>query len=354
MIESKHIVGVVQCLGLAFVSASCGSPNTTLEHPATAVAPVVAPTVSPSYDVHEWGLIRIEANDVWNVGAVGHTVRPVPMVARKPVLYFHTSSDAPVHLDSVEVTAVDGSVREHWPLTAAATSQPATITWSNLELANGTCSPMALPTLALAPCNTLDANEECETVDLAAVRVNGVACIRAERAEDSMLFYRSTNSSYEPSIAFERVDGAALTVRNTGTHALPGCVFWLRESAAGVRTTEATAPAAGQAVSLSATPYDTDHAAGRIRDTLVEMGLNEEEANAFLRAWSQSLFGTRANPEYRREIQGSRGLRIAPPPTYSSSVLYFLPAPDIERVSRLSFSPAPSRVVRVMAIWAQL
>ena len=40
-----------------------------------------------------------------------------------------------------------------------------------------------------------------------------------------------------------------------------------------------------------------------------------------------------------------------PPET---SILYFLPPADVERIARLSFEPPPTEVRRAMAVWTAL
>lgn len=357
--QKTLLAGMIVASACSF-GASCGSPSgdsgqTATQHTPPQLTPPPPPAQSSTYAVHEWGLIRIETGDVWNVGAVTHAPPPVPMVVRKPVLYFHTWADAPVHVDAATVVADHGTIREHWPLTQAASPHPESIAWTNLEIANRACTPAPLPSLSAPPCTTLGPGEECETPELATVRVPGSACVHTPNGDDTMLFYRSTNNAFTPSVTVTTTANGERRFQNTGPYDMPGSVFLFHPWPEGVLISEAPAPRAGQTSVLGSSMYDSDRASVRVRETLVSLGLTEGEANVFLCVWSDSFF--RRDPQLvsnARETEVARGLRRSPARPPTDSVLYFLPEADIQRISRISFSPMPARVVRVMAIWAQL
>jgi hypothetical protein len=75
---------------------------------------------------------------------------------------------------------------------------------------------------------------------------------------------------------------------------------------------------------------------------MTELGLTESEAGAFLAAWDTELFPAET-PPVAEEVE-----RMPAPIT---TLLYFLAPSDAERVSHLSFTPAPTAVRRAMAVW---
>jgi hypothetical protein len=77
---------------------------------------------------------------------------------------------------------------------------------------------------------------------------------------------------------------------------------------------------------------------------LVNAGLSQDEARAFMAAWSDSLFGEEANT--RRDI-GREARGVAAP---ESTILYFLPRADIERLAPMLITPTPRHLERVMVV----
>lgn len=367
-----RIVVVLGCSLL--VGAACGSPRATESsseasqtHAGTEV-PTSPQAALPraDYDVHEWGLMRVQSGDQWTAGAVAGQRRPEPMAVDKPVLYFHTLSSSPIPISNIGVQAIGGTIREHWPLSSVVTPTPPRISWDNVEIANRACTPGPLPNIGMFPCNSLGYNESCESPELAVVRTDDSACVHTSRGDESMLFYRSTNATYSPPVEIERLSATDLRVRNNGANAMPGAMFRFHRERDGIRIAEGTVPSPGQSSLLGSAYFDASRARLRIRETLVTMGLTASEADAFVRAWDSAFFETRATDRIVAvdELTDRRGAHdgivatddiavdrpIAPPPI--DTVLYFLPTADIENISALSFSPAPRRIVRVMAVWA--
>jgi hypothetical protein len=103
-----------------------------------------------------------------------------------------------------------------------------------------------------------------------------------------------------------------------------------------------------------------------LRLTLRELGLDDGEADAFLRAWDDTLFGgsvvplvdippaprdgTPAADDRPVDVLTAdcRGDCIG---AQNDTILYFLPEPTCDSVAKLSFTPAPTRVRRALAIW---
>lgn len=371
--KKLNITRIVVVLGCSLlVGAACGSPRVTESSSETSQthAGTEVPT-SPQaalpradYDVHEWGLMRVQVGDEWTAGAVAGQRRPEPLVVDKPVLYFHMLSSTPIQISNIGVQAIGGTIREHWPLSSVVTPTPPRVSWDNVEIANRTCTPGPLPDIGMFPCNSLGYNESCESPELAVVRTDDSACVHTSRGDDSMLFYRSTNATYSPPVALERLSATNLRLRNNGTQAMPGAVFRFHRERDGIRIAEGTTPSPGQTSILGSAYFDAARARVRIRAALVTMGLTESEADAFVRAWDTAFFETRTTDgelavdeltDRRRVQDGLVATDIADRPDAPSptdTVLYFLPSADIENISSLSFSPAPRRIVRVMAVWA--
>ncbi|MBK8173579.1 MAG: hypothetical protein IPK60_25025 [Sandaracinaceae bacterium] len=357
-------------------SAGCGS---TPSHTVPGSGEIVAPSSSAqSYEVHEWGLIRTDTRDQWVVGSAPTPVEALyePLAVDKPVLYFHLSNPHgdPMTLANVGVRAVDGEVREHWPLVPAGAlgAHPSSLAWTDVGLSRGPCTYTRAPTATEAPCSTLRADESCESLELPRMRTADSACVAAGGVSESFLFYRSTNTSFTPPLRFARTGAGDVSVTNGGSEALPGPIFRIHRFANSVASVlSAPSPSPG-ATSVIGHEYRAGFGRQALHQALVAQHLTPSEANAFIAAWNDTLFGGAisdvdgvdgdraddtpprdallASDESRRAVDIPVDGRFRP----IESVLYFLPASDIERISQLTFSPAPSAVHRVMAVWVSL
>lgn len=322
---------------ILLVSCTCGAP-------ATSSGPTTPSTSSgpSSYEVHEWGLLRAGPGDVLEVGAVGPGVTIVPMVAEKPVLYFHLAGDGPLDLSVARVEAVDGEIREHWPLAAppAGPADPTQVSWAPLTIRRGTCA-LTSPATRSDACAGLPPDEACESLSLSRVVSSDADCVETASGPSPLLFYRSTTRGLTVPLAARR-NGTDVVVENAGASPLPGRVV-VFTSLPG-RTTVATAapPAPGARVTVGAADEGSAAARTAITATMRELGLTDAEAAAFLAAWDTELFPSET-PPVAEEVE-----RMPAPVV---TLLYFLPASDAERVSRLSFTPAPTAVRRAMAVW---
>ena len=363
------------------------------------------------YEVHEWGLLRAIPGDALEAGAISPPGSVEALTVDKPVLYFHAS--APVQLERVHVEAVGGTIRERWPVTSAATSAatsapfPAAIDWTGLSLdaaqsAGGPRCAGAFPGAAAPPCNALPPGEGCESAQLATLVSPSATCLQSSDTRLPFLFYRSRTTTFTPPLRVATLPSGELRITNTGALPIPGWVLRLRRNGSQVRAIAARGPGARATVVIGSdfanaaipTPApDGEHAAsdesdrtvdqpampgsqepGRValRLTLRELGLDDGEADAFLRAWDDTLFGgsvvqlvdippaprdgTRPHDgvpasddravdvltaDCRGDCIGAQG----------DTILYFLPEPTCDGVARLSFTPAPTRVRRALAIW---
>lgn len=336
-------------LSLALLlGCSCGASS-----PSTAVAPLSIVSPAIDYEVHEWGLVRAEAGDVLRAGAVAPPVAVTPLVVFKPVLYFHTA--APLTLASVEVRAsTGGSLTEVWPLTAFDT----TARWEDVALdPTGACEVSALPAAADPPCSTLAAGDLCEAAGLAVARTTDGACVTVGTAVERFLFYRARVTQFTPPLAFERTATPhEVRVTNEGTLAIPGRLVRIRSSMGVVQAFAVDPPAPGSSLTVGATFEDAAPAAtlppaywsgpssaasGRaaLRSSMLEIGLTEPEADSFLAAWDDALFG----------VPAALDLSAQPP---VESFVYFLPEPSTDGIAVLELDPAPRAVHRAIAVWS--
>jgi len=338
------------------------------------------------YEVHEWGLLRAGAGDVLDVGAVAPPGLDIePMAVDKPVLYFHARG--PLRLEHVRVEAVGGAIREHWPLTAGA-SFPMSIDWSGFTLddtqgAGGARCSGAFPSASAPPCSHLMPGEECESARLGMLISTSASCLESGGARLPFLFYRSRTSTFTPPVHVRTLPSGEIQVTNTGDAPIPGWVVRMRRGDGRARTIAVQAPAAhatvtigsefaSAAVPVAYTPPSHDEAVdhpmlpgseepGRaaVRITLDQIGLDGGEADAFLRAWDGALFGDGGvvliDLPPRTAASDRRGaidvLTDESQRATTDSILYFLPPSACDAVTRLSFTPTPTRVLRALAIW---
>lgn len=367
-----------------------GAPEAvTARAPSGAAAP---------YEVHEWGLLRAIPGDALEAGAIAPPGYVEALTVDKPVLYFHASG--PVQIERVRVEAVGGTIREHWPVTGGSAAFPATIAWTGLSLdaaqsAGGAGCGGVFPGAAAPPCSALPPGEGCESATLATVVSPSATCLHSGETQLPFLFYRSRTTTFTPPLRVTALPSGELRITNTGALPIPGWVLRLRRDGSQVRAIAARGPGARAAVVIGddfanavvPTPTaDGEHAAsdesdrivdqpampgsqepGRValRLTLRELGLDDGEADAFSRAWDDTLFGGSVVPL----VDIPPALRDGTPasddrpvdvltadcrgdcPARNDTILYFLPEPTCDGVARLSFTPAPTRLRRALAIW---
>lgn len=361
-------------------SASGSASGSTSGAPSAAGSGETPGGTAGAYDVHEWGLMRALPGDVLSAGAIAPPRRIEPMTVDKPVLYFH--ADAPLTLSTVNVDASGGAIAEVWP-EPPRTGEAWHVTWRDVALdPTGACAPSALPLLTDPTCTSLPAGELCEVASLGVVRVPGVACVRTAGVVDSLLFYRARTSSFTPPLRFERSPAVyeEVSVTNEGTLPIPGWLVRLSDTYGSVRALAVRPPGPGETLVVGAdfaraadTGLVDDEAVadmpvapgspepGRIavRASMIEIGLTDGEADAFLRAWDRMLFGVEPTAADRTvlDVLTADDMRttdedgeLAP----AESFVYFLPEASVDGVARLTFDPPPRTVYRAMAIWSPL
>jgi len=323
--------------------SACGAPAAT-----SSTTPIATPTSSPSaldltpgtYELHEWGLLRAGPGDVLEVGTLAPVPAIEPIVVEKPVLYFHLGGDAPIDLGRASVEAIDGTIREHWPLAAARVGpgEEARVNWAPITLLPERCAFMA-PADRGSACGSLPPGEVCESLSLARTVTADASCVETATGRSPILFYRSTSRGLTVPIAANHIDFGDIGVRNDSDLEIPGLMIRFIEGSAGLRIVVFSPPAPHQNVLVGHEAQGTEAARQAILTTMTGLGLTVSEAEAFLASWEGELF---TSPPVAEEAEEA---------WERTSLLYFLPEALTERVSRLDFDPPPSATHRALAIW---
>jgi hypothetical protein len=331
--------------------AACGGPAASAPGPASSSIEPAASASAGTYELHEWGLLRGGPGDVLEVGTFAPPLQVEPMVVEKPVLYFHGHGTAPIELSAASVEAVEGTIREHWPLAAPRVGEvePARISWAPLTLRPERCA-LLLPADRASACSALPADEVCESLSLARTVTDDAWCVETASGPSPLLFYRSTSRGLAAPLTASVVDGGDLEVRNVSDAAIPGMIVRFIESAAGLTIVAAAPPAPGTSVRVGS--IDGGEAAGRdaITASMRELGMTSAEIAAFLGSWENELFGPPGEGTVEQPVEEIVEERTV----LRSTLLYFLPASMTDRVSRLTFTPTPSATRRALAIWTAI
>jgi hypothetical protein len=281
--------------------------------------------------------------DVLEVGTLAPPIEVEPMIVEKPVLYFHLGGDAALDLGRASVEAIDGTIREHWPLAAprVGPGEEARINWAPLTLLPERCTFMA-PADRGSACSALPPGEVCESLSLARTVTDDASCVETASGRSPILFYRSTSRGLTVPITANPVDGGDIGVRNDSDLTIPGLMIRFIEGSAGLRVIVFSPPAPHQNVLVGHDDQGTEAARQAILTTMTGLGLTVSEAEAFLASWEGELFTSRTDERAAEESEEA---------WERTSLLYFLPEALTDRVSRLDFDPPPSATHRAMAIW---
>ncbi|MFO0615083.1 MAG: hypothetical protein U0414_21005 [Polyangiaceae bacterium] len=343
----------------AFLLLACGAapreaPPAALEPPARSASPR---TDTAAYEVHEWGLLRAEAGDVLNAGVVAPPNYHL-MDVGKPVLYFHAA--AAMRLTSVRVRTPLGSIVESWPSTGIGNG--AEVTWTGVALGpNSDCAVSKLPTTAEPPCSLLAPGTQCETAGLAAVRTEDASCVTSGATTERFLFYRA-QAKFTPPLRFTRETGDVVEVENDGDLPIPGILIRVSGDGQRTRSTVAIPPAPHAKVRVGRAPStdaDVDAPSDRrgralgpavgpgleaLRMTLGDLGMTSDETDAFMGAWTETLFSGTGAADDEADARLSQ----------SDSFIYFLPVQAIDAIATLELDPPPRVVKRAFAIWSSV
>lgn len=336
--------GFSACGAPSSATPSSTTPSSTTPSSTTTASARGAIELAPgTYELHEWGLLRGGPGDVLEVGTLAPAISVEPIAVEKPVLYFHLGGDAPLDLGRASVEAIDGTIREHWPLAAprVGPGEASRVNWSPITILPERCSFLA-PADRASACGALPVDEVCESLSLARTVTDDASCVETATGRSPILFYRSTSRGLTAPIAAHYIDFGDVGVRNDSDQTIPGLMIRFIESSAGLRVIVFSPPAPHQEVVVGHEDQGTEAARQAILTTMTGLGLTVSEAEAFLASWEGELFD---------EVPVAEEVEEA---WERSSLLYFLPPALTDRVSRLDFDPAPIATHRALAIWTGL
>jgi hypothetical protein len=356
-------------LPLLLALGACGSnappaePTAPAEPttPAEPTAPTepTAPASAPTYEVHEWGLVRRAFPDRVIVSGPPGTSRMDPMPVAKPVLYFHRDGEGSLAID-VDVAMPSGHVVEQWPLTTT-TPTPSSIRWADVALVEGHCRGSRYPRPMEPPCSAVP--DFCEAAELATVEAEDGDCVHVDGQPFDHLFYRGEVTS-PPTFPLElALEGDVLRVTHRGRAPIPGKLVRVRRSGAAVSVVDAPSP--GTSVTLPPPRTANGEGARALAESLRSAGLTDAEAQAFARAWDVELFGALTASVTTIPPAPSATSPSTAPSTASDAIpaampmgapaddalLYVLPTDDAAALATLRFDPPPRVVRRAIVAW---
>jgi hypothetical protein len=337
---------------IAGCNGSCGGERASAPPPSPVPEPVPS---GPSYEVHEWGLVRGTLDD--RVMLSGPPAAQVSVPVAKPVLYFHRTGEGPLTIE-VAVDVPRGRIVEHWPLVDPAPES--SIAWRGVRVEPGTCRGARYPRGAGSGPPCVNVADGCEASELATVETDDGDCLRTtDGASWNNLFYRGEIQG-APSLPLrlETLPDGQSRVTNTGTVAIPGQLLRLHHDGTGGadRALVVAPPGPGASIVLDAPSGAVSDAASALSASLRTAGLTEAEARAFRRAWDATLFGPSVTAAAAAAAEApiatatpAAGAFAVPEPW--TSVVYVVPESTADGLATLRFSPAPSAVRRAIVAW---
>jgi hypothetical protein len=297
-----------------------------------------APQSAPGLVVAEWGLVMYgpTATEVVS-GVAPNPIIPPPHQpwetidgppVRKPVIYllpeagWHASTPVSVRASF----AAGGRMHEVWPTPAngAQPSHGAAWTWSDVKITRGACAAGWAPQVGDAACHSLPKPDACEAAMLEAWVPEGATCLDVAGVRAGALLYNGFPPEGTGAPLAEVAPGRW---KNTSKHAIGPFLARLGDGVVHrVENLEAGAELQLSDATREAAREKGAEALAFARGELLRQGMPEGPANDFLRAWGPLLLGDAG-----------------------WTVFGFLGAPAIEELATLAVTPAPTRVVRVMA-----
>jgi hypothetical protein len=344
------------CLALTACRGAHSDPTQTASTAADATARPEAganPATTAPYEVHEWGLIDVSSAGPIEIGAgPGPVQRPVR--TRKPVLYVHLLDGARELAFHARVALASGSIAEHWP---PGVVSGGSLDWSSVAARDERCGidagagaprELAARSASVAACDAPD--HICELGELPTYVTPSAACLAVGGASGPLLFYRGVTSALAlPIKASRRADMTAVVSATGPLAGAPGQVLRLSTALSGpwpqgrVVVSRAPLPANGQSVELA---VGTEEVVGpgeraALTSSIMQLGLTQDEAQAFVRAWGDDLFGRDA---------AARDQGPPPGPRWQDVIVVALPPSCYGAISNLAFSPSPRAVRRAFLL----
>lgn len=330
------------------------------------------------YSLHEWGVVVVDES-----GASVHGPSPLcpDIIDAKPVIYLYADEEiGPV---SVGISFASGSATEVWPQVPLGSR----ISWNDLIVRPGPCdlTPFPIPWEDDPWYDGL-----CEACNLESCLVDDAACLvfndaGGETVFSKLLFYTGTLPEYEPPLdATFRIinepgfiDRLGVEITNDSRYDISDIWFIYRRtedrcidpSACPVAAAEiafafvdevSSGASFSTSVDINRYEAEVDEEGFPTGDLplprewldlgkdllagLVEKGLTESEAAAFLRNWETAFFGLLGTDSYFIE------------PFYSNGafIIYFMDSADYDYQQPLTADPPPDESVRVSMVYQKL
>jgi len=325
-----------------------------------------------AYSLHEWGVIS-----VGDFGSMVHGPAPTSseMIAEKPVIYLYSEEEiSPLN---VGVRFATGAAEDVWPPIPTGPS----IAWNNMRVRPGPCEATTFPYPWDDPL--------CEVCNLASCVVEEADCIEFPPAEGEsylsrLLFYAGGVDEYKPPVAasadFVCTDiymdpCISFNVTNDSDFTIDGAWVIYRQVASACYEPymacppvsadlafdfiETLGPGQDTLRQISIIHYEAelDENGYPLSDVplpqawldlskdlfveLLDKGLTEAEAAAFVNNWQTVFFG----------IMGDDSWGIEPLYANGAFVVYFMDRADYDLQFQLSASPPPRETVRVGMIY---
>lgn len=322
-------------------------------------------SASPSFTIHEWGLIAVPRAEEATLAAAALSGAPRPFfpsapldlnfgdlirggpaleaVGLKPVIYVHVEGSGAVEL-SVRVGAPNGKMLEVLPPSAAGPETEAR--WNGLRASARSCRS----TVPSGPPACGAEDRYCEALEDPFYDTTDASCLHLPAGGTrNHLFYRARVDGARLPFALSGRDDGTLLLRNVGPNVIAGPAFRIYEAARGdVRIGRFDPPAPGSEIAVPRpTAGDVPAARAAIVAAIRDRQLTADEAAAFDRAWASVLFGEPIAPEVAQLVLGE------PPAALRASrdvVLYMLSDELAAALLPLGVSPRPAAVRRALFV----
>jgi hypothetical protein len=193
----------------------------------------------------------------------------------------------------------------------------------------------------------------CELEDLGLYMTEEAACLTYRGVAARLLFYRGDVAAPAlPLTAARDADGRSVVRSSVGAGAP---MLFVRDG----RGLELPWPTPGSDVALPealSESFDGPRLARSLARMVSDAGLTAQETEAFMRAWSEPLFGVSVDGAARRDMPA----RDAPPRSARGTigqppfVLYVMPEATVPALAELELTPAPRVLRRVMVVRLEL
>ena len=341
------------------------------------IDPDIDPDVPPArYRLHEWGVTVIDEH-----GPSTHGPSPVfgGAIPAKPVIYLYADEEiGPV---DIGIKFASGTATEVWPVI----DLDQHIVWEDLQIFPGPCEITPFPSPWDDPGPDDPEPGYCEACALSTCVVDGAACVNHMFEGDigtvaNLLFYTGQLPDYEPPVhaTVDRAgDMLSVGVENLSSQVVEDIWLIYRQtedacidpSACPVVKAdiawmyiEELEGSAGQGTSMTVQHFEAevDEYGWPIEDLplpqewldlgkdltamLIDRGLTELEAGAFMRNWDTIFFG----------LMGTDSYYIDPFYSNGAFVIYFMSGSDYNAQLALSANPPPEEIVRVGMIYEKI